>query len=256
MMNWEGKEEPGTTNKGPNRIDYEKLNEAFIKEQEQFLFNNKSENIANVLRKAIIHMELPPETRINVSKLSRSLDVSRTPVNDALAALVQEGLIVSGEDSNVSVSKMNISNLLAICDARAAIEGGAAYLAASFISTPALEHLKELSQRYMDSVLSENPAKFHEHAFLDDEFHMTLVKASENPYLIKAYLVLRTQLLRYRFSLSEINSQVNVVSVMEMSANTHWGIYNALNLRMATTAKSEAERDSKNMHSIFTTLLK
>ncbi len=256
MQSWEGNSEVTKVLQAPKKIDYEKLNDDFLKEQEEFLFNTKSENIANVLRKAIIHMELSPETRINVSKLSRSLDVSRTPVNDALNALIQEGLIISGEDSNVCVSKMNIANLLAICDARAAIEGGAAYLAASFISRKDLDHMKDLSQRYMESVLSNDQVKFHEQAYLDDEFHMTLVRASENPFLIKAYLVLRTQLLRYRFSLSEINSQVNLVSILEMSASTHWGIYNALNLRLASTAKAEAERDSKNMHSIFTTLIR
>lgn len=219
-------------------------------------FLKLSDVITVIFRDEIIRMNLQPGFRINISEISETLSVSRTPVASAMDKLENEGLLQKAQGSNMlRVAPMDITNLILLCDARKTIEGGAAYLASQHITTTELDELKKYCNKYVEAVSSSDKSQRFKHAEIDDSFHLLIVSASRNTYLMQAYLLLRNQLLRYRYYIDTIENRAGVDDTLFVSANTHVAIYNALKLRLASTAKVEAERDSQNMHSIFSTLI-
>uniref|UniRef100_UPI00286E338F GntR family transcriptional regulator n=1 Tax=Deinococcus sp. TaxID=47478 RepID=UPI00286E338F len=52
------------------------------------------DQVRQSLRNAIMNGELPPGTRLSVPDLARRLNVSRSPVREAVLQLVSEGLAV------------------------------------------------------------------------------------------------------------------------------------------------------------------
>ncbi len=217
-------------------------------------FQKLSDTVTTIFRDEIIRMNLHPGDRINISEVSKALDVSRTPVAAAMDNLVNEGLLEKTEGTMFRVAPMNIASLLQLCDARQVIEGGAAYLASKHISVAELEILKEHCNRYSSAVSAKDIDKRFEHAKIDDSFHFVIIKASKNIHLIQSYLLIRNQLLRYRYYIDTIENRSVVDDALFVSANTHIAIFNALKLRLSLTAKEEAERDSQNMHMIFSAL--
>ena len=74
------------------------------------------------LREDIIAVRLPPGTLLREPELMRRLDVGRTPVREALLRLQRDGFVVVVARGGTFVSKIDISDLTAIYEARARIE--------------------------------------------------------------------------------------------------------------------------------------
>ena len=76
------------------------------------------------LREDIITIRLAPGTLLRETELMRRLDVGRTPVREALQRLQRDGFVVVIARRGTFVSKIDISDLTAIYEARARIESG------------------------------------------------------------------------------------------------------------------------------------
>ncbi len=74
------------------------------------------------LREDIITIRLAPGTLLRETELMRRLDVGRTPVREALQRLQRDGFVVVIARRGTFVSKIDISDLTAIYEARARIE--------------------------------------------------------------------------------------------------------------------------------------
>ena len=52
-----------------------------------------TDTVYQVLRERIVEQQFPPGSKIQVDEIARQLDVSRTPVHEALAILAADGLV-------------------------------------------------------------------------------------------------------------------------------------------------------------------
>jgi len=77
-------------------------------------------------------------------KIAEELNVSRTPVREALKQLERENLVVSLPNRGVMVRGMSSEDLADIYTIRALLEGQAAYWAAERISPDQLEQMLEV----------------------------------------------------------------------------------------------------------------
>ena len=68
------------------------------------------DQIYSTLREKIISTELYPLTEISENELSKIINVSRTPIRDALKKLENEGLINTIPQVKSVVSKINTKN--------------------------------------------------------------------------------------------------------------------------------------------------
>ncbi len=83
---------------------------------------NLSECIRSVVRKMIVNGDLPPDGRINEVHLAKHLEVSRTPLREALTALVGEGALTSVARRGFFVRPLSVEEFRDIYPIRAILD--------------------------------------------------------------------------------------------------------------------------------------
>jgi DNA-binding GntR family transcriptional regulator len=144
----------------------------------------------DLLRAAIATGTLKPGARILESELATLLDMSRTPIREAIAALEADGLItVDGARGRV-VTKLDYQSVMELYAVREVLESTAAGLAArnaSDIEIVALRDMLELEERILDDAgkLADHNLRFHE----------AIYYCSHNRYILKMLEYIQTAML-------------------------------------------------------------
>ncbi|MBF6181939.1 GntR family transcriptional regulator [Nocardia otitidiscaviarum] len=133
------------------------------------------------LKLAIFRNQLTPGTALSVPELARQLEVSRTPVREAVQRLIYEGLATHISHRGAQVSKVDIADLRQLYVVRELLEGLAARLATERLDTAGLSTLREIIADH-EGVLSAGADKAA-HIELDVRFHRTIREIAGNPHL-------------------------------------------------------------------------
>lgn len=132
------------------------------------------------LREDIITVKLAPGTLLRESDLMRRLDVGRTPIREALLKLQSDGFVDVNARRGTFVSKIDISDLSAIYEARARIESWATRLAAERLREPERREAQELIEAL---AAFANPPDLEPLLALDRRIHRFIYRAAKNSYL-------------------------------------------------------------------------
>ncbi|MFI6869395.1 GntR family transcriptional regulator [Nocardia sp. NPDC050406] len=133
------------------------------------------------LKTAILSNHLPPGTALSVPELARQLEVSRTPVREAVQRLIYEGLANHVSHRGAEVSKVDIDDLRELYVVREMLEGLAARLATERLDAAGLTTLREILAEH-ERVLGED-TDHAAHVELDIRFHRTIREIAANPHL-------------------------------------------------------------------------
>lgn len=139
------------------------------------------DNVASVLREAILDGVLQPSKWLREMEVSQELSVSRTPVREALRRLASEGLVVIVANQGAMVAPMTIDDVLEMYAVRENLEGLAAKLAAKNRSQKHLRQLEEISQQMRRAVKENDGAS--ELIHLNLSFHRAIRDAAGNHLL-------------------------------------------------------------------------
>lgn len=123
------------------------------------------EEVADVIRNAILVGELPRGSRLDVLAIAGDMSVSQLPVREALIALTAEGLVRTEARRGYyveTIDRMDVLDYFEICGK---IEGIAAARAAEVISPTQLDELRTANERMRSSLDPE------EQEALNQEFH-------------------------------------------------------------------------------------
>jgi DNA-binding GntR family transcriptional regulator len=133
-----------------------------------------------VIRERIADGTLERGVRLHQEDLAVELGVSRTPVREALRRLAAEGLVEMRTNRGARVADLVPGDIRMPYEARLVVEPGAARLAARRGEPEAQERMREAiaAQRRAIPALE---ATFE----ANREFHLALVHASGNPFLIQ-----------------------------------------------------------------------
>ena len=144
------------------------------------------------IKEKIIRCEYAPGVMLNEEALREELHVSRTPIRDALSRLEQEGLISILPKKGIEVSGLSINDINLIFEVRLLYEPYALLKYGSKIKD-------EVIYKFFDTFSSPaHTFSEEEYYFLDDAFHVAIVGAIQNPYLLKTYDWIHNQNLRFR----------------------------------------------------------
>jgi DNA-binding GntR family transcriptional regulator len=100
--------------------------------------------VYGALRHSIIHGELRPGSRLRADALAKEMNVSRTPVRDALRKLESEGLATMSARRGLIVPELSEDGLIETFQIRAVLEGLAARLAADNATPSEIAKIREL----------------------------------------------------------------------------------------------------------------
>jgi DNA-binding GntR family transcriptional regulator len=131
------------------------------------------------LHERIVDGDLVRGTKLRQEALAEELGVSRTPLREALRRLAAEGLVEFHPNRGAHVADISIEDVRAAYEARLIVEPGAARLAATRRPRDELAALRAAveTQRASADQLSSYAAS--------RAFHLALVRASGNDYLIR-----------------------------------------------------------------------
>jgi DNA-binding GntR family transcriptional regulator len=130
------------------------------------------QRVQDVIRDAIVRLELPPGTTIDKAALCAQLGVSRFPVSEALGRLAAEGFVEILPQRGTHVARIDMGDCHQAMFIRRALEVEAMRSIASRADAPLLATLdRNLCEQ--EAVLpNENSVRFHQ---LDLELHEVLM---------------------------------------------------------------------------------
>lgn len=149
-------------------------------------FSTKQAKAAHVLRQRILDGHYLPGTRLREDALADDLEMSPTPVREALRVLASEGLVVSDSHRGTTVVRLSIADVVEIYRIREELEALAASLALSRMGPSARA---ELAAQLDDNVQQLRRALERGDVTpvprLNREFHWALYERSESLRLLQ-----------------------------------------------------------------------
>ncbi|MEU3269338.1 GntR family transcriptional regulator [Saccharomonospora sp. NPDC006951] len=142
------------------------------------------------LREMIFTGELAPGARLSVPALAESLEVSRSPVRDAVLRLVQERLAREEPRRGAVVARVGTVELASIYEIREVLEGLAARLAVENAGRKLVRALKEALDEHEAAMRTADLAASTE---ADLRFHRLIREAADNPELVRLLDDVQTQ---------------------------------------------------------------
>ncbi|SCL26497.1 transcriptional regulator, GntR family [Micromonospora rhizosphaerae] len=192
--------------------------------------------VTNALREAILDGALQPSAWLREDELARTLQVSRTPVREALRRLADEGLVIKTAHQGTVVASLSLEDILALYVVRENLEGVAGRLAAVRCTPELLAGLEASQERLSLAVADGDTAEL---ARENLEFHRLLRTAAGNPYL-ERFLTQVEHAVR-RLPVSTFAKQGRPQAVLA----EHQAIIDAIRARDGDAAEAAAK---KHMH--------
>jgi DNA-binding GntR family transcriptional regulator len=151
-----------------------------------------SDRVYQMLKTRIIELDLGPGERLNVDNLAVQLEVSQTPVREALNRLSAEGIVTAAAYRGFHVSPLlSFPELAQLLSARRVIETAAVSQAPQGCSPTELNQLSELVAE-MDRLTRADVLDAKTFNATDAAFHRMTVAMSGNRFLLTAFDSLHT----------------------------------------------------------------
>ena len=132
---------------------------------------------------AVLTGALQPGVRIVQERVADEINVSRTPVREALLHLEREGILVRAGASGFTVREISVREVRDIYEAREAIEGHAARIVAERRDPAALERIR----RTIETEESIRAGGVEEYFHANRRIHRCIVEESGNEYLLRSF---------------------------------------------------------------------
>ncbi len=142
-----------------------------------------ADEVYEQLVNAIAHREIGPEDRLIQEKIATQLDISRTPVREALMRLEQEGVLVVANRGGFRLHQMDDHEVRELYQARAAIEGQAARILAQRNDPKIIKKLRKIVKKEEDIKIASARAYFE----ANRNIHRSFVELADNRYLLEMF---------------------------------------------------------------------
>jgi DNA-binding GntR family transcriptional regulator len=177
------------------------------------------DKVYQTLRYDILTGKIPGGTHITESTVAKRLDVSRTPVREALQRLTQEKLVTSLPRAGYIIENMSDEDIQDLFTARFEIEALTIRKAVRFITDDELKMLADNIDETTKSIASGELQRVTE---LDLEFHSIVYKASRSRTFYRICRNLGDLTMKYRHGLNLVKG------LWKEAIENHTTIYQAL----------------------------
>ncbi|CCQ74537.1 GntR family transcriptional regulator [Magnetospira sp. QH-2] len=133
---------------------------------------------------------LGPGDRLTETDLAQRLDVSRTPIREAMRRLEADGLVVHEPHRGAVIRTLDYNEVMELYEVRAVLESTAARMAARSASEIEISELATLNGE-MAKVIGDADEVFR----LNRQFHLGLLDSAKNRFLVKSVNALQKTLL-------------------------------------------------------------
>lgn len=192
----------------------------------------------DAIKQAILAFRYKPGDALVEAELSKQLNISKTPVRDALTRLEREGLVTKVAYTGTYVSEITSQSVMEVFEIRAVLEGLAARQATSAFTIADLALAGQLLTRQADLLAKGDLSGASE---ANRQFHSLIVQRSNNQYLSSMLANLDAHIQRYRV-LSKAQRGAQSTSVQE-----HQRVLDAIRAGDAAGAESAMKSHLRNV---------
>ncbi|WP_293232493.1 GntR family transcriptional regulator [Microcoleus sp. PH2017_05_CCC_O_A] len=173
------------------------------------------EQTYQALRTAILSGELVAGERLIETQLADMLNVSRTPVREALCELQRENLVTADPHHGLRVATLSIADAADLYDCRIALEQLSVAETCQNATPAQVQQLEAIVlQAESTTYLRSGELTNYQLLYADCQFHRLLVQSSGNPWLVTLLdqvfdkmILVRLRTMEYNPGVLEIRSE-------------------------------------------------
>jgi DNA-binding GntR family transcriptional regulator len=160
------------------------------------------EQVAHRLRQMLVENRIPPGAKLNERELSEVLNVSRTPLREAIKMLAAEGLVELLPNRGAIAVELTEADVLNTFEVMAGLEAQSGELAAQRITDSELAEIRAMHFEMMAAYTRRDLSNYYR---LNAAIHRAINAAAKNPVLTATYnqVNARLQALRFRTNQDE-----------------------------------------------------
>jgi len=190
-------------------------------------------SVCKLLEKAIFCGYFQPGERLIETSIAEKIDVSRTPVREAIKRLETEGLVKIIPQRGTTVVKASPKDIEDMYIIVGVLQGIAASFAVENLSDEEINNMEQLQSILETEECRKNYEKWFR---INNKFHSTFFKASNKPLLIQLLIEKLFPLGRYWYLGCHIHG------MLDMCLLSHRNILEAFNNRSSILARNACEQ--------------
>ena len=154
------------------------------------------EQAAHRLREMLVEGRIPPGAKLNERELSKVLNLSRTPLREAIKMLAAEGLVELLPNRGAIAVELSEADVLNTFEVMAGLEAQSGELAAQRITDAELNEIKALHFEMLAAYTRRDLPTYYR---LNSAIHCAINAAAKNPVLTATYKQVNARLQALRF---------------------------------------------------------
>ncbi|MEO6016616.1 MAG: GntR family transcriptional regulator [Polaromonas sp.] len=160
------------------------------------------EQVTHRLRQMLVENRIPPGAKLNERELSEVLNVSRTPLREAIKMLAAEGLVELLPNRGAIAVELTEADVRNTFEVMAGLEAQSGELAAERITDAELAEVKAMHFEMLAAYTRRDLPAYYR---LNAAIHRAINAAAKNPVLMSTYnqVNARLQALRFRSNQNE-----------------------------------------------------
>ncbi len=167
------------------------------------------QQVYHALKQIILRGDLASGERVVETKLAEQLEVSRTPIREAIGQLKREQLIVSKASGGFMVATLSVQDAAQLYDCRIALEQLSVRNACEHITPKQLKQLEKYVLLAEKSTKSEsNRSDSSKLLEIDYQFHHLIAESSNNRWLLSLLEQVFDKMALLRVQTTRHNPQV------------------------------------------------
>ncbi|MFZ4814136.1 MAG: GntR family transcriptional regulator [Phototrophicaceae bacterium] len=147
--------------------------------------------VTDAIRLAILQGKFRPGDKLDQTDLAQELNVSRSPVREALSILTAEDLVTHYPHRGTVVKERSVTELEELLFIRKLLEGAAARRAAPIMTDAQLQNLANIIEE------AEQSDDVKRVLHLNNMFHSSIYSAYHQPYLVEHIQQMRNKVAPY-----------------------------------------------------------
>jgi len=196
--------------------------------------HSKSEQVYDWVTRKIFTREFLPGQRLVAREIAGQLELSKTPVREALLRIREDGLVQGDFNTGVFVAHITPKDALEIIDIREMLEGLAARLAAEKAKEEDIVQLRAILDKMEEYSKKDLIEAYADH---DMQFHDAVVQIGESNRLQEILHKIRMQSKLLMSTTMKLPTRG-----MTASLNEHTSVWKAISLHDPKGAEAAARR--------------
>lgn len=168
-------------------------------------FKTLKDHVYDYISDEIRKSNIKPNEKISENQICEALNVSRTPVREALIELASTGILEREPRRGFIVKEVTLEKIKEVYVILGVLEGLSTKLSIDNLTKEDIDELELIINKIDDSIEDKN---YYEYYKLQYKFHSIINNASGNGELIKTIEILKKSLIKQTYNMEHTNKEI------------------------------------------------